>query len=124
MWGDGVSPLRLVYAPDPEFTDKARRKRLGGTLVVSVDAAGKPHDVRVSRSLAEASKKLRPIALGMDENAVKAVQEYRFEPGSFKASPCPWRPLSRLTIGFVDYSHARLHASQTHERRPTTTRGA
>ena len=40
--GDGVSAPRLIYAPDPEFTDKARRKKLGGTVVVSltVDAAG------------------------------------------------------------------------------------
>jgi TonB family protein len=90
--GDGVSPPRLVYAPAPEFTDKARRKKLGGSLVVSltVDAAGKPQDVRVSRSLAEGvSKKLRTIALGLDENAVKAVEEYRFEPAEFQGKPVP-----------------------------------
>jgi TonB family protein len=77
---------------DPEFTDKARRKKLGGTLVVSltVDAAGKPQDVRVSRSLAEGiSRKLRPIAQGLDENAVKAVKEYRFEPAEFQGKPVP-----------------------------------
>jgi TonB family protein len=90
--GDGVSAPQLIYAPDPEFTDKARRKKLGGMLVVSltVDAAGKPQDVRVTRSLAEGvSKKLRPIALGMDENAVKAVKEYRFEPAQFQGKPVP-----------------------------------
>jgi TonB family protein len=90
--GDGVSVPRLVFAPDPEFTDKARRKKLGGRLVVSltVDAAGKPHDVRVLRSLAEGvSKKLRPVALGLDEDAVKAVKEYRFEPAEFQGKPVP-----------------------------------
>ena len=90
--GDGVSAPRLIYAPDPEFTDKARRKKLGGTVVVSltVDAAGKVQDVRVSRSLAEGvSKKLRPIALGLDDCAVKAVKEYRFEPAEFEGKPVP-----------------------------------
>jgi hypothetical protein len=39
---------------------------------LTVDATGKPQDVRVSRSLAEGvSKKLRSIALSMDENVVK-----------------------------------------------------
>jgi hypothetical protein len=44
--GDGVSAPKLVFAPDPEFTAKASRKKLGGMLVVSLtlDAAGKPQD--------------------------------------------------------------------------------
>ena len=90
--GDGVSAPRLVFAPDPEFTDKARRKKLGGMLVVSltVDAAGKPQDIRILRSLAEGvSKKLRPAALSLDENAVKVVREYRFEPAEFQGKPVP-----------------------------------
>jgi TonB family protein len=89
---DGVSVPRLVFAPDPKFTAKASRNQLGGRLVVSltVDAAGKPHDVHVLHSLAEGvSKKLRPIALGLDENAIKAVKEYRFEPAEFQGKPVP-----------------------------------
>lgn len=61
-------------------------------MVVSltVDATGKPQDVRVSRSLAEGvSKKLRSIALSMDENVVKAVKEYRFEPAELQGKPVP-----------------------------------
>jgi TonB family protein len=90
--GDGVSAPKLVFAPDPEFTDKARRKKLGGMLVVSltVDSTGKPQDVRVLRSLAEGvKKKLRPVALGLDENAIKVVKEYRFEPAKFEGKPVP-----------------------------------
>jgi TonB family protein len=90
--GDGVSPPKLVFAPDPEFTDKARHKRVAGTVVVAltVDVAGKPQDVRVSRSLAtDVSKKLQPIAQGLDENAVKAVKQYHFEPAEFRGKPVP-----------------------------------
>jgi periplasmic protein TonB len=35
------------------------------------------------------SRKLRPIAQGLDENAVKAVKEYRFEPAEFQGKPVP-----------------------------------
>ncbi len=90
--GDGVSPPKLVYAPDPEYTDKARRKKMNGSVVVSltVDVAGKPQNVHVSRSLGEGlSKKLRPIALGLDESALKSVKEYRFEPAEFQGKPVP-----------------------------------
>jgi TonB family protein len=84
----GVARRKLVFPRTPS----ARRKKLGGTSVVSliVDAAGNPQDVRVLRSQGEGvSKKLRPTALGLDENAVKAVKEYRFEPAEFKGKPVP-----------------------------------
>jgi protein TonB len=90
--GDGVSAPKLLFAPDPEFTDQARHKKVAGTVVVSVtvDAAGKPQDVRVSRSLAQdVSKKFKHIALGLDENAVEAVKQYRFQPGQFQGKPVP-----------------------------------
>jgi len=35
------------------------------------------------------SKKQRPIALAHDENAIKAVKEYRFEPAEFQGKPVP-----------------------------------
>ena len=90
--GDGVSPPKLIYAPDPEVTDKALRKKLNGsvTLSLTVDATGKAQDIRVTRSFAEGlSKKLRPIGLGQDEKAVETVQQYRFEPARFRDQPVP-----------------------------------
>ena len=59
-------------------------------MSLTVDATGKPQNVRVSRSLAEGvSKKLRPIALGQDEKAVMTVKEYRFEAAEFQGKPVP-----------------------------------
>jgi outer membrane biosynthesis protein TonB len=57
--GDGVSAPSVVFGPTPEFTDKAIRKNIKGTVVVSltVDVTGKPQDVRISRSLAERKQK-------------------------------------------------------------------
>jgi len=90
--GDGVSAPKLVFAPDPEFTDQARRKRLVRTVVVAltVDTAGNQQDVRVARSLSQdVSKKYKQIALGLDDNAVAAVRQYRFEPGQLQGKPVP-----------------------------------
>jgi TonB family protein len=90
--GDGVSAPKLVYAPDPEFTSQASKKSVSGTVVLTltVDATGKPHDVSVSRSLTQGvRKKLRPIALRLDGNAVRVVKEYRFEPAEFQGKPVP-----------------------------------
>jgi hypothetical protein len=42
--GDGIVPPKVLYAPDPEFSEKARSKKLGGTCILStlVDADGNP----------------------------------------------------------------------------------
>ena len=70
--GGGVSPPRLIYSPDPEYSDQARKERFQGTcrlwLVVSAD--GIPRDIRVTRTL----------GFGLDEKAIEAVRQWTFEP--------------------------------------------
>jgi hypothetical protein len=64
---DGVVIPKVLYAPQPDFSDKARSKKLGGTCVLSmlVDAQGKPHEVQVVKSIAEGVKpKLRSCGTG------------------------------------------------------------
>ena len=90
--GAGVTAPKLLFAPDPEFTDEARHKRVEGVTVVSltVDASGNPQDVRVARSMAEdVNKKFKHAAMGLDQNAVEAVKQYRFQPGQFQGKPVP-----------------------------------
>jgi TonB family protein len=79
--GDDVTGPKLVYAPDPEYPKWAREAK-GYSDVVSVvgvivDREGRPHDVHVVRSGGK----------DFDANAMKAVQEYRFEPGVRFGSP-------------------------------------
>jgi periplasmic protein TonB len=79
--GGAVSAPQLVSAPDPEFTDEARRVNYGGTCVVSVivDAQGNTQRIQV----------LRHLGMGLDEKAVEAVRHYRFKPATLQGKPVP-----------------------------------
>jgi TonB family protein len=70
--GGGVSAPRVVYQPDPEYSEEARKAKYQGTVVlwVVVGADGRPHDIRVQRTL----------GMGLDEKAIEAVRTWKFEP--------------------------------------------
>lgn len=68
----GIRPPRILYAPVPEYSDQARRKKIQGVVIVStlVDEQGVPTDIRVEKSL----------GYGLDERAVECAGQYRFRP--------------------------------------------
>ncbi len=71
--GGGVSPPRPVFQPEPEFSEEARKAKYQGVctlgLIVGID--GRPTNIRVLSSL----------GMGLDEKAIEAVKNWRFEPG-------------------------------------------
>ena len=77
--GGGVSAPQLIYQVDPEYTDEARKAKYQGTVLLSivVDIHGRPRNIRVIQSL----------GLGLDENAVKAVRQWKFRPGMKNGVP-------------------------------------
>jgi TonB family protein len=77
--GGDVTPPKLIYAPDPEFTEAARRAKYQGVCVIStvVNAQGNPTQVQVERRL----------GMGLDKKAVEAVKQYRFTPAMRLGSP-------------------------------------
>jgi bla regulator protein blaR1 len=79
--GGDVTAPKLIHAPDPEFTEKARRKKYQGVCVIStvVDAQGNPTQVQV----------VRRLGMGLDKKAVEAVEQYKFEPGTRLGKPVP-----------------------------------
>jgi TonB family protein len=79
--GGGVSAPKLTYEPDPKYSEKARKARYQGTVVLwlIVDTNGLPQSIRVQRSL----------GMGLDEEAVKAVKRWRFEPAKREGQPVP-----------------------------------
>ena len=77
--GGGVSAPRPIYAPDPEFSDEARKAKYQGTVIlwVVVGPDGRTHDIRIQRTL----------GMGLDEKAIQAVSQWRFEPARKDGMP-------------------------------------
>jgi hypothetical protein len=96
--GNGVTAPRLVYSVDPEFTDKARRKKLSGTCVVSmlVDVTGTPQDVQVWKSIASTvDPKLRSAAMALMRTQSRQQNNIDLSPGHTRGNPCPSRSRSK-----------------------------
>jgi Gram-negative bacterial TonB protein C-terminal len=90
--GDGVSTPRALYAPEPETTKEARQRHLRGTVVVWAIVAedGVPKDVHLARSIGEdLAPQDKNLAGSLNGNAIKCVQQSRYEPARFKGKPVP-----------------------------------
>ena len=102
--GGGFSAPKEIHAPDPEYSDEARKAKLQGTcvLLVTVGRDGRPCCIKVHRSL----------GLGLDEKAIEAVKTWRFEPAMKDGKPVV--VLIRLEVHFHlypdAYSPADAHA--------------
>jgi TonB family protein len=79
--GGGVSAPKTIYAPDPQYSDRARKAGFEGTVVLwlIVDADGLPQNIRVQR----------PLGMGLDEEAIAAVKQWRFQPALKDGKPVP-----------------------------------
>ncbi len=77
--GGGVSAPRVLSSPDPEYSEEARKAKYQGTCVLwlIVDPNGRPRDVKVARSL----------GMGLDEKAIEAVRQWKFEPAMKDGRP-------------------------------------
>ncbi len=77
--GGGISAPQAISAPDPEYTEDARRAKTQGTCILwlIVDSSGKPRDVKVVRGL----------GYGLDAKALEAVRQWRFQPSMKDGRP-------------------------------------
>jgi TonB family protein len=77
--GRGVKAPKAIHAPDPEYSDTARRQEYQGTAVLAliVDTSGRPSTIVVTR----------PLGYGLDEHAVAAIKRWTFKPATFHGQP-------------------------------------
>lgn len=70
---------KIVHHVDPEFTQCARDEKFTGTTLLSleIDKTGIIHDIQIAQ----------PIGCGLDDEAVRAVQQWRFAPARRNAQP-------------------------------------
>lgn len=98
--GDGVTAPKLVYSVEPEFSEQARKRKISYasvTIHLVVETDGHVTDVRVVKSAADGlpkenareAKKDREADLSLDQQALKAASQYRFEPGHYQGKPVP-----------------------------------
>ncbi len=79
--GNGVKLGRAVSAPDPQYSDSARKAKITGTvlLAIAIDAAGNVAAARVVCSLEPS----------LDQNAVDAVRRWKFTSATKDGNPVP-----------------------------------
>jgi TonB family protein len=74
-----VSPPKIVSKQEAEYSEEARRAKICGTVLLNlvVEPDGTPNNVNVERAL----------GYGLDENALRAVRTWRFQPGMKDGQP-------------------------------------
>jgi TonB family protein len=72
-----------IYTSEANFSEEARRNRIQGVVVLStvVNEQGLPTEIRVDKSL----------GYGLDENAVRSLSRYKFNPATLDGHPIPVR---------------------------------
>ena len=74
-----LAPPAVIDKVEPQYTEEARAAQLSGTVVlrVVIGTDGATNDVRIVRGL----------GLGLDENAVEAINQWHFKPASKDGQP-------------------------------------
>lgn len=86
----GIHAPKCIHEPEPEYPDRARMKRVQGTVVLegTVDAEGKVKEIEVVRSVPE-----------LDQAAIDAVQTWKYEPATVDGVPTPM--VTTITVNFM-----------------------
>lgn len=74
-----VTAPKVLHAPDPEYTREAASHGVVGTSILTtvIDATGTPTNIAI----------VRPLGMGLDEEAVLAVGQWKFRPATRNGQP-------------------------------------
>ena len=83
--GNGVSSPVLIHEVKPNYTGDAMRAKLQGMVemeaIVRPDGTVDPSSIKITRSL--------DATFGLDQQAIIAVKQWRFRPGTLRGQPVP-----------------------------------
>jgi TonB family protein len=88
----GITAPHARHAPDPSYDEAARQAKLQGTtvLLAIITPQGATSAISVWRSLGSGlDEKLRPLGHALDQRAVEAVSQWKFDPATFQGQPVP-----------------------------------
>jgi protein TonB len=99
LGGTGDTPVRVggnVKAPviitrvEPQYTEIARKARIQGIVIVEavIDRQGNVTEARI----------LKPLPMGLDQEALRAIRLWKFKPGTLNGQPVP--VYYNLTVNF------------------------
>jgi TonB family protein len=77
----GLTPPKVASKVEPQYTEEARAAKIQGTTVLTM--------VVNKNGLAEKIQVKKSIDKGLDAQAVIAVKQWHFEPGTLKGKPVP-----------------------------------
>jgi TonB family protein len=77
--GSGVKAPKPKYTPEPAFSEIASYEEFQGIVVVNVIVGT---DGKIQRF-----RLLRPLGMGLDENAQSTIQTWRFQPATRNGQP-------------------------------------
>lgn len=88
--GDVKAPIK-EYAPQPQYTEIARKARIQGVVIVQaiIDKQGNVTDVKI----------LKPLPMGLDKAAADAVEKWKFKPATLNGKPVD--VYYNLTVNFT-----------------------
>ena len=74
-----VSQPEVIFKVDPRYSDEALKAGLSGTVMlwIVVDTEGHARNIHVLKSL----------GMGLDEKAIEAVRQWKFEPATKDGKP-------------------------------------
>jgi TonB family protein len=110
----GSSPIVVYRGTDPSYTEEARKAGLQGTVQVSlmIGDDGVPQNLRV----------ISPLGLGLDEKAIEAASQWRFQPAVLNGQPVSISTTITVTFSLNDpQGRQRLDGSRVPGRRPASS---
>jgi len=101
--GNVTSPI-VTTQPAPEYSDEAREKKFNGVVLVGliVDKDGMPQEVHI----------VRGVGMGLDENSVATVRQYRFKPATENGNPVAVRMMVEISYNIFDQKDAAAFAAR------------
>jgi len=88
--GGNVSAPIPIYKPEPPYSEQARKAKYQGTVVlwIVVDAQGNVTDAQV----------VKPLGMGLDENALTTVKTWKFKPAMRNGAPVPVKVMVEVSF--------------------------
>jgi len=83
-------PRKVISAPSPIYSEQARKAKIEGSCIVGlvVDEKGNRTNLRI----------ITGLGMGLDEKAIEAVKNWRFEPALKDGKPVPAKIAVEVTF--------------------------